>query len=113
MVHMKNGDFSMFLAYMSVRNGLFCVMSGYTGLYQRVYSKALDFSNPKAFDKESKMRLCFCQYIVQKFLIIQDIGLIFLSYSQHYYFLYLLSYIYLYSICNTIEHKNILSITYL
>lgn len=54
MVHMKNGNFSMFLMYMSAKNGLFCVVFGHTEFYQRVYSKAFDFSNPKAFDKESK-----------------------------------------------------------
>lgn len=30
------------------------VRSGHTGIYQRIYSKAFDFSNPKALDKESK-----------------------------------------------------------
>lgn len=30
------------------------VVFSHTGFYQRIYSKAFDFSNPKALDKESK-----------------------------------------------------------
>lgn len=44
----------MFLAYMWCEKWLIFVVSGHAGIYQRIYSKAFDFLNPKALDKESK-----------------------------------------------------------
>lgn len=54
MVHIKKCLFYNVLAYIGCEKWLIFVVLGHTRFYQRIYSKAFDFSNPKALDKESK-----------------------------------------------------------
>lgn len=54
MVPIKKCLFFNVLRKLECEKWLTFVIFGHTGIYQRIYSKAFDFSNPKALDKESK-----------------------------------------------------------
>lgn len=54
MVHTKKCLFFNVLHTNECKKWLVFIVFGHTGFYQRIYSKAFDFSNPKALDKESK-----------------------------------------------------------
>lgn len=56
MIHIKKRLFSSVLRIFKCEKMAYfrCVWSGHTGFFQRIYSKAFDFLNPNALDKESK-----------------------------------------------------------